>query len=318
MEKTKSPSRPRRGGGNSKKVMTAVIALMLIAIVAAAAAAFYIRPDLRWLAADALFSSPAGTMPRGEDADGLRGHGGLFAECSEFTLEGLLSDPRVSKVDHLMLINAQRLLPSDYRPDLVSLSGGELSASAELCAAFASLNDYCKEHFGEAQRLIVTSAYRTREEQIHEISENKEVAQTLDASEHQAGLALDLCVKFYGGRSFLKTDAGRYVNSHAAEYGLIMRYPYWGKKDTGISFEPWHVRYVGTPHAALISENRLTLEEYIEALTPGLYFVSGEYIITRQSASDTFVLPSGFLSAEVSPDNTGYYIITARMPASGA
>ena len=67
------------------------------------------------------------------------------------------------------------------------------------------------------------------------------------------------------------------------------------------------------PHAVLISENRLTLEGYISLLTPGLYFVSGEYLITRQSADAAFLLPDGFASAEISPDNTGYYIITARL-----
>ncbi len=32
---------------------------------------------------------------------------------------------------------------------------------------------------------------------------------------------------------------------------------------TGIGHEPWHFRYVGQPHAALMAERDLTLEEYI-------------------------------------------------------
>ena len=313
MKKTKKTARGKNQQGSGSRGVTIVILLLLAAIVAGTATVLYVRPDWRWLVTDALFSSPAGTMPRGEDADALRARGGKFSELSSFTVGSLRDDPRVTENASLMLINPEHLLSADYQPTLEALPDSDMLADPQLCLAFAALAADCEERTGAAQKLIVTSAYRTREEQEAAISEEGERAQSLDASEHQAGLALDLCVRYYGGRSFLKTDAGRYVNSNAAEYGLIMRYPYWGRSETGISFEPWHVRYVGKPHAVLISENRLTLEGYISLLTPGLYFVSGEYLITRQSADAAFLLPDGFASAEISPDNTGYYIITARL-----
>ena len=52
----------------------------------------------------------------------------------------------------------------------------------------------------------------------------------------------------------------------AADFGFILRYPK-GKEDvTGIGYEPWHFRYVGWPHAKLMEERHLVLEEYLEWL----------------------------------------------------
>ncbi len=54
----------------------------------------------------------------------------------------------------------------------------------------------------------------------------------------------------------------RWLVENCARYGFILRYPE-GKGDiTGISFEPWHFRYVG-PAAEEIMENGITLEEYM-------------------------------------------------------
>ena len=102
------------------------------------------------------------------------------------------------------------------------------------------------------------------------------------------------------------------VNEICADYGYIVRYPL-GKEDvTGISYEPWHIRYVGVPHAGLMSESGLTLEEYIDFLQPGVWYASGNYLISRRAADD-LTLPNGWIACEISPDNTGYYIVTLTM-----
>ncbi len=47
---------------------------------------------------------------------------------------------------------------------------------------------------------------------------------------------------------------------------------------TGIAWEPWHFRYVGTPHAQIMEDRGLVLEEYIDFLRslPGrLLFSAG-------------------------------------------
>ena len=81
---------------------------------------------------------------------------------------------------------------------------------------------------------------------------------------------------------------------------------------TGIEYEPWHNRYVGAPHASIIMNSGITLEEYIELLTPGVWYVSGEYLISRR-ASDDLHLPNGWTTCDISSDNTGYFIVTLRM-----
>ena len=48
-----------------------------------------------------------------------------------------------------------------------------------------------------------------------------------------------------------------------AQYGWVQRYPAGKEAITGIGHEPWHFRYVGQPHATLMAERDLTLEEYI-------------------------------------------------------
>ena len=60
----------------------------------------------------------------------------------------------------------------------------------------------------------------------------------------------------------------------APEYGWILRYPAGKEAITRISSEPWHFRYVGTPHARILSEQGLVLEEYL-AGDPGLPLWNG-------------------------------------------
>ena len=91
-----------------------------------------------------------------------------------------------------------------------------------------------------------------------------------DHSEHQTGLAIDLGIK-QPNIDFIRPDfpySGicQTFRGKAAMYGFIERYPK-GKEDiTGIAHEPWHFRYVGMPHAAIIAKMGITLEEYISFL----------------------------------------------------
>ncbi|QCU77533.1 D-alanyl-D-alanine carboxypeptidase family protein [Citricoccus sp. SGAir0253] len=75
-------------------------------------------------------------------------------------------------------------------------------------------------------------------------------------SEHQTGLALDV-----GARDgsctletcFEDTRAGRWVAAHAVEHGFVIRYPAGSEAVTGYSYEPWHLRYLGTAEAARVA-----------------------------------------------------------------
>ena len=85
-------------------------------------------------------------------------------------------------------------------------------------------------------------------------------------SEHNCGLAIDLggSGNFALETDFEETEAFAWLIEHCADYGFILRFPE-GKEDiTGVIYEPWHYRYVGTEAAKYIMENDLCLEEYLE------------------------------------------------------
>ena len=91
-------------------------------------------------------------------------------------------------------------------------------------------------------------------------------------SEHQSGLAVDI-----GSTEGMMEGSieALWLAEHAHEYGFVLRYPAHKSSITGISFEPWHYRYVGLPHSVIMYEQDLVLEEYIEKLE------RGEKIITE-------------------------------------
>ena len=139
--------------------------------------------------------------------------------------------------------------------------------------------------------------------------ENSAVAAEVGASEHQAGLALDLYVPQFGGWAFTKSAAGRFVDTNCRDYGFIVRYPSYGEKQTGIPYEPWHLRYVGLPHSQIIMDEYLTLEEYIDLLEPGSFYQYGSYLISHQNGR-VIDAPSGWKHVTVSEDNLGGYLFT--------
>lgn len=80
-------------------------------------------------------------------------------------------------------------------------------------------------------------------------------------SEHNVGLSLDV-----GSTQTKMAHApeGKWIEENAWKYGFILRYPKDKTDITGIQYEPWHIRYVGLPHSAIMKEKNLVLEEYLE------------------------------------------------------
>ena len=174
---------------------------------------------------------------------------------------------------------------------------------------FNNLKDAVKSEVGD--NLYIMDSYRTLEEQKKVYAKDKQIAAAPGSSEHEAGLALDVYVASYAGRSFLKSEAGQFVNKDSWKYGFIIRYPLFKKNITGIEFEPWHIRYVGKPHSEIIYKNKLCLEEYIESLKIDTFYKYGDYIISRQSG-DKLLIPNNLTEIVVSPDNMANYIITGK------
>jgi D-alanyl-D-alanine carboxypeptidase len=170
--------------------------------------------------------------------------------------------------------------------------------------------------------IIITSGYRTAEEQTQLLARSQDsrlVAQPGE-SEHETGLAVDLQVLRTGLNPFASMRERDWLLSNAADYGFILRYPRGKEEITGVPYEHWHFRYVGLPHARIITGSGLCLEEYIEALTPGTFYRAGvaerTYLIYRVLPSNGSIPVPGNLPFEVSRDGTGHYIVTVELDDS--
>ena len=85
-------------------------------------------------------------------------------------------------------------------------------------------------------------------------------------SEHELGLALDVCCEidgiWYNENAIELKNFYQELHKRIADYGFILRYPKSKEKITGYSYEPWHLRYVGSiKFAKKIMDNNLCLEE---------------------------------------------------------
>lgn len=95
-----------------------------------------------------------------------------------------------------------------------------------------------------------------------------------NASEHTTGLAVDITstalANQEGGSGLLQDlenyPEGLWLKENAPKFGFVLRYLKEKEAITGINFEPWHFRYVGVENAIYMTENNLTLEEYVAIL----------------------------------------------------
>ena len=80
-------------------------------------------------------------------------------------------------------------------------------------------------------------------------------------SEHQLGLAVDISMEDTATQT--TSDMWQWLMKNSYKYGFILRYPEDKTNITGISYEPWHYRYVGREAAEEIYRSGLCLEEYL-------------------------------------------------------
>ena len=138
-------------------------------------------------------------------------------------------------------------------------------------------------------------------------------------SEHQTGLAIDLGeaaeeIDFIRPRFPEDGVCGAFRRA-AAGYGFIQRYRREKEAVTTIAEEPWHFRYVGAPHAALMEENGLCLEEYRDfvAEQPRRCALAGGRAATVSwlpCPAEGLELPEPEGCWQISGDNAGGFFLT--------
>lgn len=177
---------------------------------------------------------------------------------------------------NLAIINTKYPLPDSYAPTLsnaisgsniqldsrVSERYGEMYAAAKLSGCV--LTPYSGYHSYALQETTYNRKVNFYVNQgiSAEEANQKASAQVLPAgcSEHNAGLAMDIVS---ASSDFINTKEYKWLCENAHNYGFILRYPEDKTAITGMNFEPWHWRYVGTQAAKEMKEKNQCLEEYL-------------------------------------------------------
>lgn len=182
--------------------------------------------------------------------------------------------------------------------------------------------------------IVPVSGYRSYEEQKQIWDETvkndgadfaKKYVALPGHSEHQTGLAIDLALKQekidFICPDFPYSGICMKFRERAADYGFIERYPAGKETITHIGHEPWHFRYVGVPHAKIIKENNLSLEEYIDFIKKYTY-IGNSFIFSDKNLrvrvsylradtnTDTLLNINEIYPYSISGNNTDGFIIT--------
>ena len=179
--------------------------------------------------------------------------------------------------------------------------------------------------------IVPVSGYRSGREQetLYETSlrENgetftKQYIAYPGTSEHQTGLAIDVGkaareIDFIRP-AFPYTGLCQRFRELAPAYGFIERYQAGKETITGVAQEPWHFRYVGTPHATLIARDGLTLEEYTASLqlcslrSPRRLPDGTRIYVVPAGEDDTDIPLPAQGRVEISGNNAGGFVVTVR------
>jgi len=209
--------------------------------------------------------------------DGVMATGENLIEGKQyfFTPEGI----------QVTLVNPWHSIPEDYRVDLVPVDDTYTVDRSCIDALKQMLAD-CAAAGHEG---IICSAYRSQADQewLYQRKVDYYLEEGLDddkakelagrsvavpgTSEHQLGLAVDIVSTDYYvlDETQATTKVQQWLMEHCWEYGFILRYPVGSTAITGIVYEPWHYRYVGTAVSLELRDLGITLEEYLGAVTYG-------------------------------------------------
>ncbi len=178
----------------------------------------------------------------------------------------------------MILVNRDYILPDGYMPTLENaVEDGYSDVKLDYRVA-PYYNEMYQAALEDGVELVPISGYRSVERQTRNF-ENKiqkyiddgyseieatQMAATIilppGTSEHNAGLAMDICSLY---ESFESTEEFEWLSENAADYGFILRYPEDKQDITKIIYEPWHWRYVGVEAAKAMKASGQCLEEYL-------------------------------------------------------
>ena len=182
-------------------------------------------------------------------------------EVTENTAELLASDD-----DRwcLALVNEKHPLDTSYVPaNLTEISDGKQVDSRMYVTSGYRSYEKQRDVFNTTMQDWINQGYTP----LNAYDETKKSVAIPGTSEHATGLAVDIMSTKYGELDEKQgdTEEQKWLMEHCSEYGFVLRFPQDKSDITGIVYEPWHYRYVGVDAAKEMTENGLTLEEYVSA-----------------------------------------------------
>ena len=189
-----------------------------------------------------------------------------------------------SKIDYLVLVNKYSKLPDNWEKsvELVSAKNAwneDVKLEKETYKQYKKLEKELKK---DGVIIVLDSIYRSVKEQQDlwdrwskdpekGIEYAKKYAAVPGYSEHHTGLAVDIVIKKDGklieeNEDMIKErEIFKKIHKKLSKYGFILRYLEGRDDITGYTYEPWHLRYVGSAKIAKeIMDKDITFEEYLE------------------------------------------------------
>lgn len=212
------------------------------------------------------------------------------------------------------------------------ISSTDIELDELVLSKLNEMNEAFYETTGEGG-LLIKSAYRSYDSQKELFDyrverDGEEEAMKYVAlpgeSEHHTAMAFDMSVYKDGKNTYIEDEPDYlWIYENAHKYGFVLRYPESKADITGISYEAWHFRYVGVPHAYYMKENDLVLEEYLELLKnehpyDGIHLAVDSddghsyeiyYVPADSEGNADIILPAGY-EYSVSGDNVGGFVVT--------
>ncbi len=245
-------------------MMRAIPALLLCLVLPAAAveAGTWITPEFS-LSVDDLQKMTAALPPDVSN--------GILSRPSAFL--GLMAEVLDQPADLLVLVDKQHALAADYvPPDLVLLKDYNLRTTwpnlllrKDIMPAVLQMVRAAR---ADGVTITFSSTYRSYDYQkglfAREVKMyGQEMAEKESAhpglSQHQLGTAIDFGTISDG---YEKTREGKWVQSHAWEYGFTLSYPAEYEQVTGYRYESWHYRYITRPGARMQREFFSDVQQY--------------------------------------------------------
>jgi len=190
----------------------------------------------------------------------------------------------MDEINYLVLVNKQTKLPDDWeeKVELVDTKNAwdeDIKVEKKAYEAYLKLKDAVAK---DGVTIELDSTYRSVKAQQElwdrwsaDPEKGPEYVKKFVAvpgySEHHTGLAIDICLRKNGelvydnDEMIADRESFAKIHSKLADYGFILRYLENRQDSTGYTYEPWHLRYVGSTEIAKeIMTKGLTLEEYLE------------------------------------------------------